>query len=189
MSVFCSADRLRSSKPAPSSRTSDSATSLTSSVESRPARSVRAHRSRAAPAPATTRRARDSATGPSPKITAVASHDRQRESKRRRIEAHVGEARKIGGRERRENRQCPTPRAADRTRRRRRQGPDSRSADRTRSPRRPAPRAVRTAISLWRAAPRTSKRLATFAHAISSTIVTAASNTTSASWTLPTVRS
>jgi len=39
--------------------------------------------------------------------------------------------------------------------------------------RRPAPSAVRTAISLWREAPRTSTRFATFAHAISSTIATA----------------
>ena len=42
---------------------------------------------------------------------------------------------------------------------------------------RDAPSAVRTAISLERAAPRASSKLATFAHTMSSTITTAARNT------------
>ena len=71
MSVFCSADRLRSSKPAPSNRISDNATSLTSNVD-------RVQRGRFVPTEPRCPSARDNDTrerlgdGPSPKITVVA---------------------------------------------------------------------------------------------------------------------
>jgi len=54
---------------------------------------------------------------------------------------------------------------------------------------RPAPRAARTAISFCRDAPRASIRLATFAHAISSTQPTAASRISKAGRAGPATRS
>ena len=185
-SMRCCAARLRSIRPAPSRRTSASPTSATS----RPARP-------APPPPSTAPRwprARAIGTcdrrsdGPSPKSTVVRTTNPSANRNAGRSNAMPSRRGRFGGAS---HRSRSTPHAA--TARPARPPPTAStrfSVSRYETtPRRPDPSAVLTASSFWRAAPRTSTRLATFAHAMSSTIATAASSTISARRTSPTSRS
>ena len=111
--------------------------------------------------------------GTSPKIDAVSDRERQREGEHRRAEVQIRNARQ---RRRIDRHHQPLTRDGDGQAQRRADRPraacDSVSSWRT-IRKRLAPSATRTASSRRRASPRASSRLATLAHAISSTRPTA----------------